>query len=251
VGSDNKIILKRKGWEGVDKSIIDFNQVSTTPVVVTKVILSMYKKNGKTFVGVRDGLIPGEVISIRPLGLKYKIIGPMIKKIPQGGGLYRVKRVDGANTTNTDLQNALAGNKIKITNRRSFRQMFDQVPYNQNLDLPEPPCPPKYSAYECEQTCVDCGQPETTPPVEPQPEYLFTISRPFGSPLYTITYMTNSGSAEIEVTACSERTCEDISFCAIPYTLVVEGVEIIASNQVCLEEPCQTIGSMVMGPLCE
>lgn len=210
----------------------------------------MYKKNGKTFVGIRDGLMAGEVISIKPLGLKYKIIGQMIKKIPQGGGLYRVKRVDGANTTNTDLQNALVGNKVRITNRRSFQQMFAQVPYNENLELPEPPCPPKYSAYECDRPCVGCGQPNTSNDPSQPTMMRYSYTRGDGFAPITVKYDTLGGSEEFVVGGC-KLDCPTIEFCAIPYTIIIGGVTTIAINEPCPgEETCIKEEGLVAGETC-
>lgn len=123
----DKIILKNNGWPGVDRSIIDFDQVHTVKVTKTKIVLGMYKKGVIAYAGFLDGLLPGEIVQMGNLQIKYKVIGHAKRMLPYGGSLYRVKRVDGANITNLDIDAISIGDIVKIKNRRSFQQQFDQV----------------------------------------------------------------------------------------------------------------------------
>lgn len=128
MGSDGeKIVFSNRRREGVDLSIIDFNQVNSVKIVVTKVVKTMYTEKLKTYIGTKDPLQPGEVIQVGNLGLRYKIVSPTKHIVPSGGFLYRIKRIDGASITNTDLSAVAIGQKVKIKSRRSYKQQFDQV----------------------------------------------------------------------------------------------------------------------------
>lgn len=124
---NNPVIIKSSSWPGIDRSIVDFDTVTSVKVARSKVLLSIYKKGAIAFIGIKDGLAAGEVVQTGDLGFKYKVIGPAIKMLPTGGFLYRIKRVDGANITLTDINASHIGDLVKIKNRRSFQQQIDQV----------------------------------------------------------------------------------------------------------------------------
>lgn len=124
-----KIILKRDALPGVDMSISDFTQVHTVTVVWTSVTKKMYKKYKQTFIGIKEKLNEGEVIRVGSLGLLYRVI-KLTQYTDTEGFIHRVQRVDGASTTATDIDAIEVGDKVKITNRRSFQQKLN---YAQSL----------------------------------------------------------------------------------------------------------------------
>ena len=44
---------------------------------------------------------------------------------PKGGNIYEIVRVDNASITNFDIDATKKGQKVKIKNRKSFQQMFN------------------------------------------------------------------------------------------------------------------------------
>lgn len=124
-----KIILKRDALPGVDMSISDFTQVHTVTVVWTNVTKKMYKKYKQTFIGIKEKLNAGEVIRVGSLGLFYRVI-KLTEYTEKEGFIHRVQRVDGASTTATDINAIEVGDKVKVTNRRSFQQKLN---YAQSL----------------------------------------------------------------------------------------------------------------------
>lgn len=123
-----KIILKTTGIPGVNKAVVDFTMACTVPVTITRVISPMFVKGSKTFIGLSERLLPGEVIQVGNLNLTYKIVSadnnnPDTPK----GYIYRIRRVDRLPTTATDINAIVVGKFAKIKNRRSFKQKFDQV----------------------------------------------------------------------------------------------------------------------------
>jgi hypothetical protein len=125
--TDKTIILKTGAFPGIDRAIIDFNQVSSVLRIVTHVVAPMTKKGIITVIGTRDSLMSGEIIQVGTLGIKYKIVGGVRKLYPYGGFEFRIKRVDGANITLTDINAVVVGGKVKIKSRRPYSKRFDQV----------------------------------------------------------------------------------------------------------------------------
>ena len=125
--SEDKFRVNERSWPGIDKSIVDFSAVHTSKVMVTKVLIPLYKKGIIAYIGIKDLLLAGEIIQVGNLGQKYKIIGGAKKVLPRGGYLFRVKRIDGFNITSTDMGAIFEGDKVKIKSRRSFKQQFDQA----------------------------------------------------------------------------------------------------------------------------
>lgn len=122
-----KTVMKHNSWPGIDQSIIDFDQVHTVKVLRTKIVETLHKKGIIAYIGVKDGLLSGEIIQFGNFGQKYKVVGPTKKVLPHGGYQYRVKRVDGYSITGTDIEATAVGQVVKIKNRRSFDTMFNQV----------------------------------------------------------------------------------------------------------------------------
>lgn len=122
-----KIILKQQQLPGVDLALYDFNRVSAVRPLRTKVVLSMYKRQGMTYIGLQGPAEAGEIIQVGNLELKYRIIKG-IKVLPKGGFLYRIKRVDGHNITQTDLDAVEIGQTVKFKSRRTFTQLMNYPP---------------------------------------------------------------------------------------------------------------------------
>jgi hypothetical protein len=154
----NKIILKRSALPGVDMSISDFTQVHTVKVVWSKVTKKMYKEYKQTFIGLKDKLDAGDVIRVGNLGLSYRVI-KLSKVTEKEGFIHRVQRLDGNSTTLTDIDAIEVGDKVKITNRRSFEQMIN---YAESLR--------EGFSTEEECCCEEEEYPELCGDREPEPE---------------------------------------------------------------------------------
>lgn len=120
----DKIIIRTEFIEGGNIAAYDYSLLSSVKVAWTKVVVPIYTKSHMAFIGVKDALLPQEVIQVGNLDFKYKIIGPLVQVLPTGGFIYRIKRVDGFNVTSTDITATFVGGKVKIKNRRSFKQLM-------------------------------------------------------------------------------------------------------------------------------
>jgi len=127
------MIIDPRRNNGVDLGVVDYIYNGFGfGITATKVVVPMYKKGIITYIGLDQGLSPKEKIKVGNLGLRYVIIGKAKKMLPKGGFLYRIKRVDGANITQLDIDNTLVGQVARITNRRSNKQRIQQL--NEMLD---------------------------------------------------------------------------------------------------------------------
>lgn len=123
---------------GVDQGLIDFFFNGQGMGATTcKVVKAPYKKMSKTFIGLSECLQPKEVIQVGNLGILYRIIGQATTMLPEGGFLFRIKRVDDALITALDLDSIVKGQKARITNRRSNRQRMQQLYDMINQDIQE------------------------------------------------------------------------------------------------------------------
>jgi hypothetical protein len=159
-----KIILKRDALPGVDMSISDFTQVHTVTVVWTSVTKKMYKKFKQTFIGIKEKLNAGETIRVGNLGLMYRVI-KLTEYTENEGFIHRVQRVDGASITGTDIEAIEVGDKVKITNRRSFEQMINYAESLREGFSTEEEC-----CCEEEEYPELCGDRQPAPAPEPEPE---------------------------------------------------------------------------------
>jgi hypothetical protein len=121
---NEKIIIRTEFIEGGNLAAYDYSLLSSVKVVKTKVVLPIFTKGSMGFIGVKDPLLPQEVIQVGNLGFKYKIIGPLKQLIPTGGFVYRIKRIDGYNITSTDITATAKGGLVKIKSRRTFEQLM-------------------------------------------------------------------------------------------------------------------------------
>jgi hypothetical protein len=93
----------------------------------TKVVVPLYKKGHKAFIGLETSLLNGEIFQTGYNGQKFKVIGGVVSYVPTGGYIFRVKRVDGSNIVQMDMDAIHKGDKVLIKNRRSFRDRINQV----------------------------------------------------------------------------------------------------------------------------
>lgn len=122
--SDEKLIIKTEFLEGGDLAVYDYSMLSSVKVIQTKVVVPIYTVAHMAYIGVKDALLPREVIQVGNLGFKYKIIGPLHKVLPTGGFIHRIKRVDGYNVTSTDITATFVGGAVHIRSRRTFDQLM-------------------------------------------------------------------------------------------------------------------------------
>lgn len=123
---NEKIILKTEFMEGGDKSLYDFGLLSSVKVNVTQIVVPIHKSGTIAYIGTKEPLLPQEVIKVKRSGISYKIIGSLVKVIPTGGYIYRVKRTDGYNITQLDINSTIKGEKLFIKNRKTFEQLINR-----------------------------------------------------------------------------------------------------------------------------
>lgn len=136
MADNNKLIIKTESFPGVDLSVVDLTLVSSVKVGITIVKKVMYKKWGKTFIGVRDQLDAGDVIQVGSLGLKYKV-QKLVQLTDREGYIYRVRRVDDANTTQLDIDAIVLKDKVRIVSRKTFEQLMNYAcSQRQSISIP-------------------------------------------------------------------------------------------------------------------
>lgn len=128
---DKKIIVKSSYLHGVDMSIADLVRVSAIPVSITYTTSEMYKKGSQAFVVLKDKLMPGEVIQVGDYSIKYKIVS-LVSPHESGGWVHRVKRVDGYNITQLDIDGIHPKQKTLIVSRKSYNQIWDEATFYEN-----------------------------------------------------------------------------------------------------------------------
>lgn len=144
--SDNldKVKLRRETIEGVQKSFNNLEQLSTVKLLWTKVKTSIYKKKGITYIGTKDALDVGDIIQTGNYSIRYKVIKE-VRLEDRGGYIYRIIRVDGYNTTSQDIDGSKVGQKVRVTSRRSFDQIFNDTPHKSknypDYEKPNEVCP--------------------------------------------------------------------------------------------------------------
>ena len=127
------MIIDPRRNNGVDLGVVDYVYNGFGfGITATKVVVPIHKKGAIAYIGLDQGLSPKEKIRVGNLSLLYVIIGQAKKMLPRGGFLYRIKRVDGANITQLDIDNVIVGQVARITNRRSNKQRIQQL--NEMLD---------------------------------------------------------------------------------------------------------------------
>lgn len=136
MADNDKLIIKTESLPGVDLSVVDLTLVSSVKVGITIVKKVMYKKWGKTYIGVRDQLDAGDVIQVGNLGIKYKV-QKLVQLTDREGYIYRVRRVDDANTTQLDIDAIALKDKVRIVSRKTFEQLMNYA-CSQRQSIPVP-----------------------------------------------------------------------------------------------------------------
>ena len=153
-------------------SVNNLEMFTSVRIRWTKVTHAITKRSGISYIGTKEQLLPGDVIQVGNLGLKYKVVS--LKKLedrPQGY-IYRIKRVDGAFITSTDINNVLVGQKVQIVSNKTFQQIFEQHPDVPHIEI----CP-----VEIPDTEFCCPtKPIVVTPITPEPptichQYLITL----------------------------------------------------------------------------
>lgn len=256
---DNKIILKRSELPGIDMSLVDLEIVGTVKVRVTIIKKKMYVVKGKTFIGTRDQLDNMDVIQLGNFGIKYRVMS-LEKMTDYEGYIYRIKRLDGYNTTDLDINATEVGQKVKIVNRQSFEQLFayacsmrEEIPIPTTVDLSR--------TLACEGCGIKTTQshppiPDPTPDPEPEcpPEGCTTYSMLATSYYENNTFQYTNCSGELAVwnpnTDGFEALTDDIitlQFCGVNGQDFSEDVNILlvfnSSNCGLCEDnqPCQNL----------
>ncbi len=117
--------FKFEQWDGPHMHTFDFTQLHTSPPTVSICTKPIWKKSSMAFIGVKQNMLPGEVIRVGNLGIKYKIVSVVSRD--EDGFHYRIKRVDGASITSLDIDATKKGDKVKIVNRRTFQQEINLI----------------------------------------------------------------------------------------------------------------------------
>jgi hypothetical protein len=215
----NKIILKRSELPGVDMSISDFTMAHTVRVVVSKVTETMYKVGSKTYIGTLDQLDDGEVFQVGSLGLFYKVI-KRINSYTAQRYLYQIRRLDGNSTTATDLNAVKSGQKIKLTSRRTFKQMINyacSMREDKSDPCKEEPIYPGLCGDEC----------TPAPPPSPEPEIVYTYNCVEGEcRTYRCRIPSIVGSGRMFYIGCNKgQQFENLIATKSGYTIEICGVE--------------------------
>lgn len=231
--SDNldKVKLRRENIEGVQKSFNNLEQLSTVKMLWTKVKTSIYKKKGITFIGTKDPLDVGDVIQTGNYSIKYKVVSER-RLSDRGGYIYRIKRADGYNTTSQDIDGSKVGQKVRITNRRTFQQIFNDTPHGTTTSpevVEEPPVCDETPECVAKSSEEDGGNPEVH-------QYRMTISAGAfaGS---EVTYIDEDG-AESSRTIPLSKVDTVYVFCAGYLSIKVGGQPIVSEEESCVPGGC-------------
>lgn len=114
-------------WPGIDRSLVDFDQVQTVPMAITKVVEPLFKQGLKSFIGTKERLDVGEIIQVGNLNQKYKVVVAKNKMLVGGGFRNQVVRADGYNITMTDINAISIGDKVKIKSRKTFQKRLEDI----------------------------------------------------------------------------------------------------------------------------
>jgi hypothetical protein len=127
-------IMKIGTQKGPILSVMDEYFPLNPPYIWTKITTGLFKIGPKAYIGLKDRVTQKEKFRAGPAGTVYFFIKEE-KYTKYKGFIYRVKRVDGYNITQLDMDNLLAGQKLRITSRRSQAQL--QKEYYDLFSKPE------------------------------------------------------------------------------------------------------------------
>jgi len=119
---DEKEIVKVWSNAHISKAIFDWSLFTASPTHST-VLHPIFRFKGKDYIGVRENILNGEVITVGKLQFKYFVLGN--KKLFKDGRIAnRIERVDGYSMANLDVTNSKVGSLILI-NRLSVDKILD------------------------------------------------------------------------------------------------------------------------------
>ena len=126
---EDSIIKKKTTLPGVDMSIFDFSDLTSVKIQRTFISKPIHKVGAKTYIGLKESADEGDILELGNLGIKYVVLS--LKQLtPREGKIHRIKRLDGNSTTSTDIAATKVGQKVRILNRRSFNEIFNNYPHN-------------------------------------------------------------------------------------------------------------------------
>lgn len=121
---EEPIKLPPVSWKGIDPIYNNLSSFASVKMVWNTITGLMYKEHGQAYVGVKEFQDDGDILE---LGL-YKTLYRVIKHhamSPDKGNIYIIKRVDGANITQFDIDAVKVGQKFRIKNRKTYKQLFN------------------------------------------------------------------------------------------------------------------------------
>lgn len=123
-----KIVFKSTRLPGVDKALVDFEVVSTTPICMTRVLTNMFREKSRVYIGLTERIMAGEVVQIGQFKIKYKIVKGITGYLSKPKGyLYQIRRADGNIITDTDINAVEVGKFAIIKSRRGTNQIREQI----------------------------------------------------------------------------------------------------------------------------
>lgn len=121
--SDN-IKFKSHSRGGFDYSFNNMEMFSSVKMIWNVTTSKIFKKNGATYVGMKEFLDDNDIIELGTFRLLYRVVKRVNMHIPKGVP-YQIERVDGEMVTQFDIDASKEGQRVRIKNRKSYKQMFE------------------------------------------------------------------------------------------------------------------------------
>lgn len=118
------IKLPPVSWKGIDYTYNNLSSLASVKVLWNTVTFPMYKKGGVTFIGIKEFQDEGDILELGTFTTLYRVIKHHQMTYDKGN-IYIIKRVDGSNITEFDIDAIKVGQKFRIKNRKSFKQLFN------------------------------------------------------------------------------------------------------------------------------
>lgn len=122
--SQKEIILKAQYRGGFDYSFNNLESLSSVKILYTHVTTPIFKKGRESFIGVKEFLDDRDVIEVGLYDKLYRVVKMKLRG-GKGGNIYQIKREDNASITNFDIDATKVGQVVKIKNRKSYKQLFE------------------------------------------------------------------------------------------------------------------------------
>jgi hypothetical protein len=118
------VTFKAHSRGGFDYSFNNLEMLSSVKMVWNTITKPIFKERSRAFIGLKEFMDDGDVIQAGIYDKLYRIV-KFEKMDPKGGNIYEIHRVDNASITEFDIDATKKGQKVKIKNRKSFQQMFN------------------------------------------------------------------------------------------------------------------------------